>query len=432
MVIWTADTPYVCNWSFDDDWCVPCKNKIPGENATPEQIAMWQGCVDMAAEILYALSGRQYGLCEVSVRPCRKKGCDPCSGSPGPPWTPLLRDGQWTNVRCTQGHDSCSCSEICEVDLPGPVDSIVQVLLDGEVLPASAYRVDNRNSLVALKRPMPLTGDFMVAFAGLDPSATVAVDPPATEVVTGVDLGGGVYGPAVDAPFVGIIRLVWRDIDCVNITYDGPADTAIATTRPAPNPNVAGDTWDWPAPGFNFAVGVPVTSSDANADGSSVVATLVSGTAVSSNANPPPLARNITISPGTELRFCPSQLEQFCWPACQDMNADTSQPNTWEVTYLRGYPVPMAGRRALAQLACELCLACMNDDCCSLPQRVTSIVREGVSMTMLDPMDFIDKGLTGLYAVDMWLRSVNPNARPRGAAILSPDMPSPRRTTWEA
>jgi hypothetical protein len=45
-------------------------------------------------------------------------------------------------------------------------------------------------------------------------------------------------------------------------------------------------------------------------------------------------------------------------------------------------------------------------DSCSLPERVTSISRQGVSWTMLDSMDFLDKGLTGIGRIDQWLAAV--------------------------
>lgn len=40
---------------------------------------------------------------------------------------------------------------------------------------------------------------------------------------------------------------------------------------------------------------------------------------------------------------------------------------------------------------------------CALPERVTNITRQGVSWTMLDPMDFLTKGMTGVGRIDSWL-----------------------------
>ena len=261
---------YHCSWT-SDVCCDPLASALAGENEPVKALA--QRAVNAAAEILYALSGRQFGLCALTVRPCRTECCDPCEMT-GYRWTPALIGGQWTNVSCSSCGDPCSCSKVCEVQLPGPIQAIIEVKLDGQSLSPSEYRVDNHNSLVRL---------------------------------------GG-----------------------------------------------SGE----------------------------------------------------------------------CWPTCQNMSLEDTEPGTWSVTYLRGKPVPEAGEQAFAELACELFKGCTGDSTCRLPKRVSSITRDGVTMTMLDPMAFINEGLTGLYMVDLWIRSVNPKGLPRQAAILSPDMKSVRRTTW--
>ena len=43
---------------------------------------------------------------------------------------------------------------------------------------------------------------------------------------------------------------------------------------------------------------------------------------------------------------------------------------------------------------------------CSLPERVTTVTRQGVSWSMLDPMEFLDKRFTGIGRVDSWLATV--------------------------
>lgn len=51
---------------------------------------------------------------------------------------------------------------------------------------------------------------------------------------------------------------------------------------------------------------------------------------------------------------------------------------------------------------------------CELPQRVTSVTRQQVSWSFVDPMDFVEKGLTGIGRVDTWLMTVkmsNPSSR---------------------
>lgn len=70
-----------------------------------------------------------------------------------------------------------------------------------------------------------------------------------------------------------------------------------------------------------------------------------------------------------------------------------------------------------------------NDDDCQLPQRITSVSRQGVSYTILDSQEFIDDLRTGLYVVDMFLKSVNPDKARAKARVFTPDVPRARRYT---
>ncbi len=104
-------------------------------------------------------------------------------------------------------------------------------------------------------------------------------------------------------------------------------------------------------------------------------------------------------------------------------------PCNIEITYSYGSYVPTAGKMAARTLAIEFCKLWNNDDDCALPQRITSITRQGVSYTLLDNQDFIDELKTGLYAVDLFLRSVNPDKARAKARVFSPDVPRARRYT---
>lgn len=262
MTLFTSTSDYVCGWSTDS-----CCSTL---EAVDEEIA--QRAVNAAAEILNGLSGRQFGVCEHVVRPCRLQCGNSLSAQFGWRWTPVQQGGQWINVSCGPcGGDSCGCTRVCEVLLPGPVESVTKVMLDGVDLDSDSYRLDNRRMLV----------------------------------------------------------------------------------------RVDGD----------------------------------------------------------------------CWPTCQDMAKAPTEEGTWEVTYQRGRPLPEAGRFALGEFACELAKACINDNTCKLPGRVTSVSRQGVSFAVLDPLAFLENGKTGIYAVDAWLRTVNPKARTRGAMVYSPDFPTGRVTS---
>jgi hypothetical protein len=103
-----------------------------------------------------------------------------------------------------------------------------------------------------------------------------------------------------------------------------------------------------------------------------------------------------------------------------------------EITYSYGTPPPSSGRAAARLLATELVKMYEGDATCALPQRVTSVSRQGVSYTILDSQDFLDDMRTGVYAVDLFLKSVNPDKARARARVFSPDTPRARRITPKA
>jgi hypothetical protein len=104
-------------------------------------------------------------------------------------------------------------------------------------------------------------------------------------------------------------------------------------------------------------------------------------------------------------------------------------PCNTEITYEYGTPVPVAGKMAARTMALEFAKLWSGDDDCALPQRITSISRQGVSYTILDNQEFIDELRTGLYAVDLFLKTVNPDNARRKAKVFTPDVPRARRYT---
>jgi hypothetical protein len=107
-------------------------------------------------------------------------------------------------------------------------------------------------------------------------------------------------------------------------------------------------------------------------------------------------------------------------------NAKWTSANV-EVTYTYGSPPPAAGRAAARMLATELVKSYEGDDSCALPQRVTSVARQGVSYTVLDNQDFIDELKTGIYSIDLFLRVANPDKARARSRVFSPDVPRARR-----
>ena len=101
-------------------------------------------------------------------------------------------------------------------------------------------------------------------------------------------------------------------------------------------------------------------------------------------------------------------------------------PCNIEVTYTYGAPPPASGKAAARVLATEF-IKLWNGDDCDLPQRITSVTRQGVSYTILDNQDFIADMRTGLYVVDLFLKSSNPDKARAKARVFSPDVPRARR-----
>lgn len=101
-----------------------------------------------------------------------------------------------------------------------------------------------------------------------------------------------------------------------------------------------------------------------------------------------------------------------------------------DVEYTYGALPPAAGRMAARQLATQFALAWSgHEDECTLPDRVTNVSRQGVSWTILDNQDFIEELRTGVYAVDLFLKTVNPDKARMKAKVFSPDIPRGRRKT---
>jgi hypothetical protein len=125
---WTPNTALCSNWATYD----------PAVQAYAQRFAIY---------VLYAATGRQFGLCPVVVRPCETP--NPMLyrsypvGAYGP--EPYVLDGVAGGVVLGYlGGGDCvggGCHPP-EIPLPGPVNSITSVTVDGVALDPSAYRLD--------------------------------------------------------------------------------------------------------------------------------------------------------------------------------------------------------------------------------------------------------------------------------------------------
>lgn len=140
-----------------EPWPVICDDfpEIP----TSEELMLIDDSIDIAAEVLSNRTKRRFGLCELTLRPCRRE-CWPGSmwGMWAPFWGdasgwgwpfPTLAGGAWINLGCGScPNGGCSCATVHETVLPYPVADIIRVKIDGSVLPSTAYKVDNGRLLV--------------------------------------------------------------------------------------------------------------------------------------------------------------------------------------------------------------------------------------------------------------------------------------------
>jgi hypothetical protein len=116
------------------------------------------------------------------------------------------------------------------------------------------------------------------------------------------------------------------------------------------------------------------------------------------------------------------RLDGLGWPCCQDLAIATSQIGTLEIVYSFGKPPTALAIDAARELACEFAKA-KAGTACRLPSRTINVSRQGLSFSMPDLMEFLDKGRTGIYFVDLFLAAKNPGGISRRPTVASPDWP---------
>lgn len=147
--------------------CDPWDPIYPAGCTLPEGYEVVEGpALNMATEVLYAMTARQFGLCTTTLRPCRRE-CYSSSwwtGNTLPMFSSTLtpRAAQyWTGMACGSCGTDCSCSSLSEVALPGPIHAVTEVRVDGVMLlPDTDYRLDNNRLLVRLNGEWPTCNDL--------------------------------------------------------------------------------------------------------------------------------------------------------------------------------------------------------------------------------------------------------------------------------
>lgn len=120
------------------------------------------------------------------------------------------------------------------------------------------------------------------------------------------------------------------------------------------------------------------------------------------------------------------------WPVHQRLDRPTTEPDTWEVTYVYGSAPPLGGVKAAAELGCQLALSCHPDadvaGRCRLPKAITNYTRQGVTVARENPAAMFPGGRTGIASVDFWVSVVNGGSDRRPATVFRPgQLPTGRR-----
>lgn len=141
-----------CTWP---DLHIECEAFVSLNPEVQEQVR------SAAITYLWNWTGQQYGLCEVTVRPCREEctegstfyGTNNLLRPPSGGWFPASRCGS------CRGAD-CGCEYVPALRLPGPVHSVLGVEIDGFNLPEEAWRLSGSDLLRVDGGLWPTCQDF--------------------------------------------------------------------------------------------------------------------------------------------------------------------------------------------------------------------------------------------------------------------------------
>lgn len=125
------------------EWPIAWPGGNPPESASLEDVRRAE--LLATAALRYLTLGRVGGE-PITVMPCARTCCSP-KFRESMFFPILLENGMYGNCWCSDG---CNCANAPSVTLEGPVGNIVEVRVQGAVLPPSAYRVEDGTRLVRL------------------------------------------------------------------------------------------------------------------------------------------------------------------------------------------------------------------------------------------------------------------------------------------
>lgn len=184
-----------------------------------------------------------------------------------------------------------------------------------------------------------------------------------------------------------------------------------------------GRRWVWPAVTTIEEIDVPPGQSFLHLSGRPVIDVI----SITSNTDPD-TQLDFVLQNGYRVEFAsdPTVIVSGYWYPLP-YSAMCNMPLRVVVEYTYGSPPPLPVKMAIDMLSRELTLLFNGDDECKLPERVKSVSRQGISMEILSPQDFLENGLTGVTEIDEILSTFNPSKAKRPARVVSQVLPPPRR-----
>lgn len=116
-----------------------------------------------------------------------------------------------------------------------------------------------------------------------------------------------------------------------------------------------------------------------------------------------------------------ARFDGHLWPLVNRLDLADTERETWSVDLEYGVMPPADAQVAAATLVGELALAANpGAGTCILPERIQTVVRQGITYIVADPQAYLDAGRTGIYLIDLWLRATNPSGLTSGATLSFP------------
>lgn len=152
-----------CGWEISYSHCTGTRDETFLREVDPEVKTRAE---EMATDFLDQWTGGVFGPCPSRVRPCREPRIQGMASAAwdivrsGSRWMPYLVDGRWYNGGCGTCGNVCGCSGPSSITLPWPIHTVTAVVIDGETLDPSTYRVDKKRTLVRLDGAWPTSQDL--------------------------------------------------------------------------------------------------------------------------------------------------------------------------------------------------------------------------------------------------------------------------------